>query len=183
MSEGKSVALIVDANSLIDLIKLGALISVAQLAEYQFLIIDEVVNEIRRPEQAGILQEAIRRGLISKVSISTLNELELFAKLQTVLDLGEAASLAYASINRCLFLSDETQRAFMREVRAHIGEKRLVRTHTVLAVAIKRQKLGLSALKAEVEKLKKTAYTLRDWDDIQHLQRVLDRTREAISEK
>ena len=100
MSEEKPSPLIIDANSLIDLIKLGALFSVAQLAEYQFLVIDEVVSEVRRPEQARILKEAIRRGLISKVSISTPDELELFAKLQTVLDLGEAASLAYASINQ-----------------------------------------------------------------------------------
>lgn len=183
MSEEKSAALIADANSLIDLIKLGAFNSVAQLAEYQLLVIDGVVMEIRRPEQSRSLQEAIRSELISRVSINTLEELELFARLQTVLGSGEAASLAYASINQCLFLSDETQRAFMREVRALIGENRLVRTHSVLALAIKRQKLVLSALEAEVEKLKKAASTSRDWDDIRHLQRVLDRVRIAISAK
>jgi len=109
--------------------------------------------------------------------------LELFSNLQTVLDKGEAASLAYASINQCLFLSDETQRAFMREVRALIEENRLVRTHSVLAIAIERQKLAFSGLKTELEKLKKTASTSRDRDDIQHLQRVLDRVRKALSAK
>ena len=183
MSKEKSVALIADANSLIDLIKLGALSSVAQLAEYQLLVIDGVVMGIRRPEQSRSLQEAIRRELISRVSITTLDELDLFVRLQTVLDAREAASLVYAAINSCLFLSDETQRAFMRQILALIEENRLVRTHSVLALAIKRQKLVLSALEAAVEKLKKTATTSRDRDDIQHLQRVLDRVRKALSAK
>ncbi len=183
MSEEKPSPLIIDANSLIDLIKLQALISVAQLIEYQFLVTDEVVNEIRRPDQAIILQAAIKERLIYKVSISTLDELELFTKLQAVLDLGEASSLAFASINQCLFLSDETQRAFMREVRSLIGEKRLVRTYTVLAMAIRHQKLAFSGLKSELEKLKKTASSSRDWDDIRHFLRVLDRVRKLIEAK
>jgi len=183
VSEEKRSPLIVDAHSLIDLIKLGTLLRITQITDYHFLVIDEVVNEIRQPEQARVLEEAIIRKLIFRVSLSTLNELELFARLQTVLDLGEAASLAYASINQCLFLSDETQRAFKREVRDLIGEKRLVRTHLILAIAIERQKLGLSALKAEVEKLKKTASSSRDQDDIQHFQRVLDRVREIAEAK
>ncbi|MEW5817697.1 MAG: hypothetical protein AB1798_20170, partial [Spirochaetota bacterium] len=98
MSEEKASPIIVDANSLIDIIKLGALNSVMRIADYHFLVIDEVVREIRRTDQASILKHPMERGLISRVSISNLDELELFAQLQTVLDPGEAASLAYASI-------------------------------------------------------------------------------------
>ncbi|MEW5901608.1 MAG: hypothetical protein AB1715_09125, partial [Acidobacteriota bacterium] len=77
----------------------------------------------------------------------------------------------------------ETQRAFMREARALIGEKRLVRTHALLATAIESQILAFSGLKTELEKLKKTASCPRDQDDIQHLERVLNRVREITKVK
>jgi predicted nucleic acid-binding protein len=166
VSEEKASPIIVDANSLIDLIKLGALIAVTQIVAYHLLVTEEVMREIRRPDQVRILRHAMERGQISRVSIRNTDELELFIRLQPVLDPGETASLAYASIHQCLFLSDETQRAFMREVRALIGEKRLVRTHTILAAAISSQALSFSSLKTGFEKLRKSASCPRDLDDI-----------------
>ena len=180
MSEEKASPIVVDANSLIDLIKLDALISVTKIADYRFLVVDEVVGEIRWPGQVRILGSVLKSGSAFRVSLCTTEELALFTRLQAVLDLGESASLAYASLHSCLLLSDETQRAFMREVIALIGEERLVRTPSLLAQAIESHIVSLSGLKSRLGMLKRTAATPRERDDVGHLQRVLDRVRERI---
>jgi hypothetical protein len=98
----------------------------------------------------------------------------------TVLDSGEAASLAYATIHQTLLLSDETQRAFMREVRSHIGENRLIRTARLLARAIESHILSLSHLEKRLKILQETARNPREKDDVEHYGRVLNRVREPM---
>lgn len=180
MSEDKASLVVVDANALIDLIKLSALIPVTNIAGYRFLVVEEVVGEIRRPGQAEILKSAIRKGCISTVMLNLPEELALFARLYAVIGRGESASLAYASLHGCLFLSDEKQRAFMREVVALIGEKNLIRTPDLLAGAVKSRAISLAGLKSRVKALKDLAAGPKDRDDLEHLDRVLDRIRKSL---
>jgi len=176
--EERGSPIVADANSLIDLIKLDTIRPVTKMSDYRLIIVDEVVEEIRRPNQVKILESIINDGSVFRVSLITAEELALFTRLQAILDLGESASLSYASLHGCFFLSDETQRAFMRETVALIGEDRLIRTPCLLARAIKSHRVSPSNLKIHLEMLKRTAATPRDRDDVVHLQRILERAHE-----
>lgn len=181
MSEEETPSLLIDANSLIDLIKLSMLIPVTEMADYHFLVTEEVIMEIKWPEQVRVLDASLQNGMLRRISLSSLEELALFARLHQILDLGEAASLAYAAVNACYLLSDETQGAFMREVRRHIGEKRLVRTATLLAQTIDSHIVSVVDLSARLGLLRATAASSREKDDVEHLARVLDRVKKLIS--
>jgi len=183
VGEDKATPVVVDANALIDLIKLSALIPVTKIAGYRFLVVEEVVGEIRRPGQAEILKSAIRKCCLLRVSLNLSEELALFARLHAVLGRGESASLAYASRHGCLFLSDETQRAFMREVIALIGEKSLIRTPVLLACAVASHTISLASLKSRLKTLKELAAGPKDRDDLEHLDRVLDRLQKSLEER
>ena len=111
-----------DANSVIDLIKLDVLPVVSKASGYAFLITEEVTSEIKWDKQRNVLQQIINARLIWKVSLNDIEELKLFSELTTTLGRGEAASLAYARYHNCYMLSDENNRAFMREVKRVITE-------------------------------------------------------------
>jgi predicted nucleic acid-binding protein len=181
VSKEEARTILADANSLIDLIKLAVLIPVTEMAEYHYLVTEEVIKEIKWPEQVKVLDGSLQKGKLHRVSLYSLEELALFARLQQNLDSGEAASLAYAAINGCFLLSDEIQGAFMREVRSHIGEKKLIRTATLLAQAIDSHIVSVEDLSARLGLLRTTATSSRDKDDVEHLARVLDRVKKLIS--
>jgi hypothetical protein len=70
-------------------------------------------------------------------------------------------------------LSDENNRAFMREVRRLITERRLKRTPELLAETIRTKSLSLSDLKRRIDDLRNKVSTPRDADDICHFENVL----------
>lgn len=162
-----------DVNSVIDLIKLDVLPVVPKASGYVFLITEEVTGEIKWDNQRNVLQKIINARLIWKVSLNDIEELKLFSELRATLDRGEAASLAYAFYHDCYMLSDENNRAFMREVKRIITEHRLKRTPELLAETIRTRSLSLSDLKRRVDYLRKKVSTQRDADDICHFENVL----------
>ncbi|MBP6059804.1 MAG: hypothetical protein KA522_03445 [Candidatus Saccharicenans sp.] len=162
-----------DANSVIDLIKLDVLPVVSKASGYAFLITEEVTSEIKWDKQRNVLQQIINARLIWKVSLNDIEELKLFSELTTTLGRGEAASLAYARYHNCYMLSDENNRAFMREVKRVITEHRLKRTPELLVETIWTRSLSLSDLKRRINDLRKKVSTQRDADDICHFENVL----------
>jgi len=173
LAGGGRGAIVMDANSVIDLIKLGVLHKVSKVSGYIFLITEEVDREIKWANQRNVLQKIMNAWLICKVSLNDIEELKLFSELTTTLDIGEAASLAYARYHNCYMLSDENNRAFMREVRRIITEHRLKRTPELLVETIRTSSLSLSDLKRRIDYLRKKVSTQRDADDICHFENVL----------
>lgn len=173
MAGGGRDSIVIDANSVIDLIKLNVLYVVTKASGYVFLITEEVTSEIKWPSQRNVLQKILNADLVSQVSLNDTEELELYSKLRATLDSGESASLAYARYHNCYLLSDENDRAFMREVRRIITERRLKRTPELLAETIRTRSLSLSDLKRRIDDLRNEILTQRDADDICHFENVL----------
>ncbi len=174
------VPLVLDANVIIDLVKLGVLHDVARVARYSFLVVEEVMDEVRRPEQARALQEAIATGIVVATALQSLEEEALLASLKESLGAGEAACLAVAHHRKFLVASDETQRKFMREVRRLIGEDNLVRSATLLAKVGGKELECLERLDGAVAALAATAANPRDREEVAHLERVVGRVRNLL---
>jgi len=175
--------LLLDANVLIDLVKLGCLAEVAGLPRFEMLVVDEVVAELTRPAQARSLERAMEDGLVARVSLGLADELAQMASLTRFLGAGEAASLAYAASRDALLATDEQQPKLMREVRALIGEERLVRTTDLLAAAVTSGALSLERLGGAVSALAAGAATDRDRDDVTHLERVVARVSREVTNR
>lgn len=169
-----------DANVLIDLLKLGVLRGVAGLEAWKILIPEVVRAEVRRPAQAAVLDAALADGSMEEIVLESLEEQALMAEIAGVIGRADAACLAAATHRGAQLASDERRRPFLREVRRLLGEHRLVRLESLLAQAIASGLLTMEHLEGAVRALASTAMTARDHDDVSHLERVLDRVRTLL---
>jgi hypothetical protein len=71
----------------------------------------------------------------------------------------------------------------MREVHALIGEKSLIRTPVLLARAVASHAITLAGLRSRVKMLKESAAGPKDRDDLEHLDRVLERAQQSLDER
>jgi predicted nucleic acid-binding protein len=126
---------VADASVLINLIHVRALTLLGRLARFEFVVVEDVVSEIARPEQASALADAITRGWIRRERLERPEGLELFAELSRVLDRGEAASLAWAIIEKAAIACDD--RRARREAQARMGDGHIFTTPGVILVAIR----------------------------------------------
>lgn len=131
------VAIVVtDANVLINLLVAGVPELLARLPGHEFVVTDEVVAEVTRPDQAAALALASQEGWLRRESLADLVGLRLYTDLRTIMGRGEAASLALAESRGWWIASDE-RRAFLREARARLGAGRILNTPGVLVLAIR----------------------------------------------
>ena len=131
------------ANVVINFIHTGMLGDLPAMVNMDFLVTDEVYEEITRPEQRQILDAALTDGTWTRVSIFEPDSIALFATLAVIMGRGEAASLALAVTRRCLVASDE-RRVFLREARARLGDGRIIDTPGLLLLAIRRGTLTVA---------------------------------------
>jgi hypothetical protein len=184
MTQGRQRApLILDANVVIDLIKLGVVVDVTRLPQYEFLVPTVVRAEIRRPEQAAALVSAIGGGAVGEVALDSIGEQALMASITHTIGTADAACLAAAAHRGGLVASDEQRGAFMRETRRLVGDHRLIRLQSLLTEAISAGLVTTQRLEGAVAALAATASCPRDRDDVEHLERVLIRVRALIHEK
>jgi hypothetical protein len=176
----RRVPLLLDANAIIDLAKLGVLADVLRLPRYEPLVTPIVRGEVRRPEQAEALAAAIATGAIGQVALEGIEQYALLAPITKAVGTADAECLVAASQLGGLLASDETRRTFMREARRLIGGERLVRLHALLAEAIASGLVTMERLRGAVAALAATAESPRDRDDVEHLERVLARVEETI---
>jgi predicted nucleic acid-binding protein len=172
-AERPRVPLVLDANVIIDLVKLGVLLDVARLRRFQPLVPSVVRAEVRRPEQAEALAAAIAAGAVDEVELESIEEQALMAPISDTIGAADAACLAAAAHRGGMVASDEQRGKFMREARRLVGEERLVRSHTLLAEVIAAGFVAMERLEGAVAALAATASTARDRDDVEHLERVL----------
>jgi predicted nucleic acid-binding protein len=134
---GSSIVRVVvtDTNILINLLHIGRLDLLAQLPPYSFVVPEEVVKEVRDPQQAQALRTAMSSGLLSEVQLADPAELKVYADLIQILGSGEAACLSLAQCRHWLIASDEKKK-FRRETLARLGAGRLLNTPGILSLAI-----------------------------------------------
>ena len=126
---------VTDTNILINLIHIGRLDLLGKLPPYSFVVPEEVVKELREPQQAQALQAAISSGLLVEVQLADPAELKLYADLIQILGSGEAACLSLAQCRHWLIASDEKKK-FRRETLARLGAGRVLNTPGILCLAI-----------------------------------------------
>ncbi len=128
MNQAETISVVItDTSILINLLHSGHLPLLGRTAGYQFLIPDEVLAEIRDPDQRGIVEGSITEGVLGRATIETPEELAVYAELTLILGSGEAACLAVASSRGWLIACDE-RRVFLREARTRLGQDRLINT-------------------------------------------------------
>lgn len=126
---------VTDTNILINLTHISRLDLLGKLPPYSFVVPEEVVKEVREPQQAQALQAAISSGLLVEVQLADPAELKVYADLIQILGSGEAACLSLAQCRHWLIASDEKKK-FRRETLARLGAGRLLNTPGILSLAI-----------------------------------------------
>jgi predicted nucleic acid-binding protein len=126
---------VTDTNILINLIHVGLLDLLGKLPPYSFVIPEEVVREIKDPDQASAVQAAITSSLLQVIQLTDPAELTVFAGLIHILGIGEAACLSLAQCRNWLIASDEKKK-FHREAISRLGTGRLLNTPGILTHAI-----------------------------------------------
>ena len=132
----KVQVVVTDANILINLIHIGRLSILGALAQFEFVVPDEVVAEILNEEQAAALRAAIDASHLASVGFQDTEELTAFAALASFLGKGESACLALAQQRGWWVASDEGG-AFRREAQQRLGPGRLINTPGLLLSAIR----------------------------------------------
>lgn len=126
-----------DANIVINFIHVGMLGALPAMVDMDFVVADEVYEEITRPDQRQVLDAALTAGAWTRESLTEPAALEVFAELAVKMGRGEAASLALAVTRGCFVASDE-RKVFLREARQRLGAGRIINTPGLLVLAIRR---------------------------------------------
>jgi len=119
---------VVDSSVIINLIQAGRLHALGSMAGWEFVVPDQVVEEVTRPDQATELERAFAAGWVRREATTDPDEILLYAELKQRMGRGEAACLAMAATRGWMLASADKGRAFRRLVRERIGEERLIET-------------------------------------------------------
>jgi predicted nucleic acid-binding protein len=106
-----------------------------KLPPYSFVIPEEVVREVKAPDQAKAVQAAVSSGVLQVIQLTDPAELTVYAGLIQIPGVGEAACLGLAQSRNWLIASDE-KRKFRREMTSRLGPGRLLNTPGILTYAI-----------------------------------------------
>jgi len=113
----------------------------------------EVLNEVSEPGQMRKVEEALESGVLRRLKIVDVEELEAVAEYVEQFGKGESACLAVAIHRHWVVATDETKdRRLSREIASN-GIK-LINTPGILLKAIRRGSLSVQAadlIKAELE--------------------------------
>ena len=100
MRQKASKPIVLDASVLLNFVKIGRIELLGQLGT-PVVLLDQVLDEVRRPEQRVVVDGAVKTGILDLQSVRNPVEVTLFANLRTDgrLGAGECAVLAVA-LNR-----------------------------------------------------------------------------------
>lgn len=136
MDVTSTTVVVADTSVLINFIHVRRLDLFGALKGFRFVVAEQVVEEVTRPEQAEELDSALRRGNVHRETSTDPVEIGLYADLRRILGRGEAASLAMAEVRGWLIACDERGR-FLREARQRLGDERLTNTPGLILLAIR----------------------------------------------
>ncbi len=171
--------LLLDANSVIDLVGLGCFERVLQTPSHRFFVVENVMGEILDPAQRQAVQAAIDANLLAVVRVEAPHEIELYAEMRRVLGDGEAASLAIAEHRRWGFVSYEGRR-LAREAMARIGATYFLRTPEVLARAVHAGLIDLDALRVAITHTNESQAGNPPGTSVEHLTTLVDQAQHLI---
>jgi len=134
-ASGPANTVILDATVVIHLARAGRLGLLGRVEGYEFVVTEQVVNEVTYPEQAAALRTALEAGHLRVESSTDTAELALYAELRARMGKGEAASLAMAACRGWMLASDDRGRAFRRLVRERLGLSNLEDTLAIVTLA------------------------------------------------
>jgi predicted nucleic acid-binding protein len=133
-----------DASVLINLLHIGRVLLLSRLPDLEPLIPDEVVGEVRLPEQQAELLKAIEAGGLTRISITDPVILDTFADLRDTLGKGEAACLAIAQHNAGMVVACDEKGAFLRIATERLGAGRVLGTADILLMCIRAELLSVA---------------------------------------
>jgi predicted nucleic acid-binding protein len=142
-----------DASVLINLLHIGRLPLLARLPDLQPLIPEEVIEEVRLPDQQAELRTAIEAGYLTRVAVDDPAVLETFADLRDSLGRGEAACLALAQHRVEIAVACDEKGAFLRTATERLGEGRVLTTADLLLMCIRAELLSVAEADAAKELL------------------------------
>ena len=126
---------VTDTSILINFLHTGHLWLLGRLPGFRFVIPDEVIAEIAQADQQQIIAEAMAAGHVQRESISSPDELALFAELRQILGAGESSCLTLAEKRGWIVACDE-KRVFLREATRRLGAGRILNTPGIYALSI-----------------------------------------------
>jgi predicted nucleic acid-binding protein len=126
---------VVDATVVIHLAKAQRLDLLGALEGWDFVVPDQVAEEVSYPDQTEALARALEAGHLRRESSTDPAEIALYAEVRKRMGKGEAACLAMAATRGWLLGSDDHGRAFRRLVGERIGTDRLIDTARIAGEA------------------------------------------------
>ena len=127
---------ITDANVLINLATANGMTLLRDLPGHEFILPEEVRDEVTGERQRERLDGAIAAGYLTVRRLESVEGLALFVDLRRTLGAGESACLAMAKVEGCLVASDE-RRAFRREANRLLGSEGVVTTADIYLMSIR----------------------------------------------
>jgi predicted nucleic acid-binding protein len=127
---------VTDANVLINLMHVSRLGLLARIPNHEFVVPEQVREEITIPEQRATLDAAVNDGWLKVEAISDLGAITAFTELLAHVGRGEAACIAVAEKEGWYIASDEKKR-FLREAVARVGVGHVITTVDLFVLAIK----------------------------------------------
>jgi predicted nucleic acid-binding protein len=138
---------VVDATVVIHLAKARRLDLLGALEGWDFVVPDQVVEEVSYPDQAEALARALEAGHLRRESSADPAEIALYAEVRKRMGKGEAACLAMAATRGWLLASDDHGPAFRRLVGDHIASDRLIDTARIAEMACEQGALSADEAK------------------------------------
>lgn len=136
MTTTPQIIVVTDANVLINLMHVVRLDLCARLPGHEFVVPDQVREEITDANQRIALDDAVVRSVVRIEAITDLSAVTLFTELIARIDRGEAACLALA-IERGWCVASDERRRFRREAEQRIGAERIIGTKDLYLLAIR----------------------------------------------
>ena len=114
-----SIPIVLDTSVRLNFVKIGRIDLLGRL-HTPVVILDQVLDEVRRPEQRKAVEDAVAAGTLDLQSVRNPTEVSLFAELQTNgrLGAGECAVLAVA-LSRSWIAGLQDRRARIEGRRRH----------------------------------------------------------------
>lgn len=142
-----------DACVLINFAHVSRLDLLGQIQDMIFHAPQEVLNEVSEPGQMRKVEEAVENGVLHRLKITAVEELQSVAEYIEQFGKGESACLAVAIHRQWVVATDETKD---RRLSREIASKRikLINTPGILLKAVRQGLLSVQAadlIKAELE--------------------------------
>ena len=148
-----------DTSILINLCHTGHLGLLGNTRGFRFVVPDEVIAEMTNSDQLGLVDAALSEGALARESISSPDELEIYADLSQILGSGESACLALAAKRGWLVACDE-KKVFLREARARLGDGRILNTAGLYVLWIRQHLLKIDEADAAKQILEARRFRL-----------------------